>query len=225
MGQVKAVIFDLDDTLIRSRIDYVGAKKSLIRFFIEHGVKPGLLSEDMPNFEIFKVAAESLRENGMAEDLIKEALNGAREILNLFELKALEGVELMEGALETLSALRGMGLKIGIVTNSCREYTVKIIEMFSLNKYVDVFVTRDDVNNLKPNPEHLLKALESLGVPADEAVFVGDHWIDAVCAERIGVKFILFRGRRWNFREDKVTKDAVAESLNVLPTMIRSMVF
>ncbi|MCX8171395.1 MAG: HAD family hydrolase [Candidatus Bathyarchaeota archaeon] len=223
MGRIRAVIFDLDDTLIYSKIDYGGVKRALIRFFVEHGVEPSLLSEDMLNFEIFKVAAESLRKSKLPKEAIERVLEEARAVLDDFEMKALGGARLMEGALETLNSLKEMGLKIGIVTNSCRVYTAKIIEVFSLNRYVDVFITRDDVNSLKPDPGHLLKALEILGVSADEVVFVGDHWIDSVCAERANVKFILFRGGRWNFRGEEVTRDAVVEDLRALPTLIQSI--
>ncbi|MEM2790114.1 MAG: HAD-IA family hydrolase [Candidatus Bathyarchaeia archaeon] len=223
MVKVRAVIFDLDDTLIHSRIDYAGAKKSLIKFFIEHGVEPSLLSESMPSLEIFKAAGESLRGKNLPEEFISRVFEGAKSMLSIFEIKALEGVKLMDGALETLNTLRKMGLKTGIVTNSCREYAARIIEMFSLDKYVDAFITRDDVNNLKPDPEHLLKALETLGVSADEAVFVGDHWIDAACAKRAGVKFILFRNNKWSFSETNVSKYAVIEELMSLSAVIQGI--
>ncbi|MBS7623967.1 HAD-IA family hydrolase [Candidatus Bathyarchaeota archaeon] len=219
MSKIRAIIFDLDDTLIHSRIDYVGVKRSLIRFLVDYGVEPHLLNENMPNLEIFRVAGESLRNKNLPEEFIRRVFEGAKAILDSYELKALEGVRLMEGALETLDALKRMGLKIGIVTNSCREYTIRVIEMFSLNKYVDAFITRDDVNNLKPAPEHLLKALEALGVSAHETVFVGDHWIDAICAERANVKFILLRNERWKFKET----GTVIDDLMSLPAVIQSI--
>lgn len=219
VARIRAVIFDLDDTLIRSRIDYAGVKRSLISFFVSHGVEPHLLNENMLNLEIFRAAGESLRSKNLPEELIRRVFEGAKAILDNYELKALDGVRLMEGALDALDALKRMGLKIGIVTNSCREYTVRVIEMFSLNKYVDAFVTRDDVSNLKPDPEHLLKALEALGVPASEAVFIGDHWIDAVCAERANVRFILLRNERWKFKETGI----VINDLRSLPALLQSI--
>lgn len=192
---IRAVIFDLDDTLIHSGIDYRGMKKSLINFLAKAGVDPSLLSEEMPNIEIFKVALEYLSGRGLSEGKIRRIFREANAILDGAEMESLSRARLMDGALEVLKVLRGLGLKIGIVTNGCRRYAAEIIKMFSLGDYVDVLIARDDVLSPKPSPGHLLKALEALGVSAEEAIFVGDHWIDALCAKNAGVKFILFNSR------------------------------
>ncbi|MBS7606787.1 MAG: HAD-IA family hydrolase [Candidatus Bathyarchaeia archaeon] len=213
MGSVKAVIFDLDDTLIYSGINYYGVKASVIRFLVEVGVDSNAISENMPNLEIIRAAVKDLRSKGMSEIEIKRVLNHVDSIMDRAEIDSLGNARLREDSLEVLKSLKERGLKIGIITNGCRDYATRVIEMFSLNSYVDVLVARDDVINQKPSPEPLLKALKILGFSAGEIIFVGDHWIDALCAERAGVKFILLQNKRWNFEGLRIRAMAVIEDL------------
>ncbi|MEM1561771.1 MAG: HAD family hydrolase [Candidatus Bathyarchaeia archaeon] len=219
--RIKAVIFDLDDTLIRSGINYRETKSLIIKFLVEAGVTEGLLNESMPNLEIINRSVEDLRGKNCAEDRIKEIINRVYKMFNEAELKALNKAMPMDGALETLATLKKNGLKIGVVTNSCGEYARRILEMFSLDMYVDAVVARDDVTRHKPNPEHILKALEKLGVQESETIFVGDHLIDALCARDAGVKFILLKNEKWDLRHAKENASAVINHLSELLAIIR----
>ncbi|MEM0010764.1 MAG: HAD-IIIA family hydrolase [Candidatus Bathyarchaeia archaeon] len=221
--RVKAVIFDLDDTLIRSGIDYKMTKVLVIKFLVESGVDETLLDENMSNLEIINRAIEDLRKKNFSEVRIKEIINNVYAMFNKAELKSLDKAELMDASLKTLAELKSLGLKIGIVTNSCSAYSKKIIEKFSLDKYIDILVSRDDVTHHKPDPEHLLKALEALGVDSSEAVFVGDHFVDALCAKRAGVKFILVKNKKWSSQEAEKNAFTIIDDLGVLPSLIRQL--
>ncbi|MBS7634793.1 HAD family hydrolase [Candidatus Bathyarchaeota archaeon] len=200
MIKVKAVIFDLDDTLIKSKINYERMKNLIIDFLASVGVASGLLNKNMPNFEIVNAAKMDLS-GKVSRCEIEKILNKVNDIMDEVELKSLGDAELMDNALSTLKELKKMGLKAGIVTNGCRKYAEEIMSRFCLGKYVDAIVARDDVSNPKPDPEHLLRVLEILNVPVEGAVFVGDHWIDALCAKKAGVPFILLRSRTRIFKE------------------------
>lgn len=220
MTSIKAVIFDLDDTLIHSGINYKEIKSNIIEFLVKAGVDSSLLKEDMPNIEIIGVAVEDLRKKGVPESAVKKVLHKVNAILDEAEMKSLDDAKLMENALEVLEILKKRGLKVGVVTNGCRKYADKVTKLFSLEKYVDVLVARDDVPSPKPSPGHLLKALEILCVPADKAVFVGDHWIDAVCAKKAGVKFIFFKNKKWDIKCTESIHDEVVDDLRTLITLI-----
>lgn len=192
---VKAVVFDLDDTLVRSKTDYKKMKISIIKLLVKAGVDPSLLNENMLNYELLRVAVEDMRKKKISERTIKKIVSEANAIMNRVELESLEDAELMEGALEVLSRLKKRGIKIGIITNGCRDYAVSVAGRLSLDRYIDAIVARDEVSAPKPNPEHLLTILKILGVSVEEAVFVGDHQIDASCARDAGVRFILLKSR------------------------------
>ncbi len=222
MADVRAVIFDLDDTLIRSKIDYKKMKSTIIKFLVEVGVEPGLLSENMLNSELIKVAVEDLRKKEKSENTIRKVISKVNEIMNRFELESINDAKLMEGALEVLGYLKSRGIKIGIITNGCRNYAMSIAKKFSLDKYVDAIVARDEVSDPKPNPKHLRVMLKILGVSAEETIFVGDHWIDASCARGAAVKFVLLKSgdKRWRFRDVNCMKFVIIEDLRDLLNLL-----
>jgi len=190
---LRAIIFDLDDTLIHSGIDFRKMKSETIKFLQNVGVPSGLLNDRMVNFEIIRLSVENLRGKGFSKQEIQRVLASVNEIMNQVELESFDKAGVIDGVLETLKALKANGLKVGIMTRSCREYTEKVLAKFGLSNYVDAFAARDDVEKPKPNPEHAFYLLRLLGVSVDNALFVGDHWLDAQCAREAGIKFIMFR--------------------------------
>lgn len=220
---VKAVIFDLDDTLIYSGIDYSGIKSSIIDFLVKSGVASNLLDKRMSNLEIIDIAVKELRRRNFTETGIREIIDKIYNMFSEAELSSIDKAKLMDEALETLAVLKNLGLRIGVVTNSCGEYAKRILKKFSLNRYIDALVTRDDVSRHKPDPEHLLKALEMLGVDVSETVFVGDHIIDSLCAKNSGVKFILFRNKKWDSKDWEKCAFAVIDHLSELPILLRQL--
>ncbi len=216
MADIKAVLFDLDGTLINSRIDFRQMKDALIKYLEAAGVKLGLLSNAMLNYEIMEKSTKYLQQKGYSKDRIREILGQASKIMDQFELESLEEVSLIEGVSETLEALKNKRLKLGIMTRSCREYTEKVLSKFGLLKYFDAIVARDDIEKPKPNAEHALHLLSLLGVSAHEAICIGDHWSDAECAQRAGVKFIII-GRRG----DDYSRHSDCKSIEKLEDVIK----
>ena len=188
---MKAVVFDLDGTLVHSRIDFGKMKRRSIGLLEASGVEPGLLTEKMGNYDIERLSTEDLRTRGVSEEDIGKIFQKVSEIMNEVELEALGDVELFEGVSETLEKLKNRGLRIGIVTRSCREYADRVIERLKLRGLIDAVLARDDVSKPKPDPEHLLSLMTILGVKPSETVMVGDHAMDALCAQNAGVRFLL----------------------------------
>lgn len=190
---LKAVIFDLDGTLINSAIPFKKMKSRIIKYLERIGVTPDLLNEEMMNFEITQKAVNDLKSKGFSEKYIKKALDEVSNLMNEVELESSDEASLIPGVPETLKALKDQGLKLGLMTRSCRKYAEKILRRFDLRKYFDVILARDDIENPKPDPSHAIELLKLLNVSAEEALFIGDHWSDAECAKRSGLKFVLFR--------------------------------
>jgi phosphoglycolate phosphatase-like HAD superfamily hydrolase len=83
--------------------------------------------------------------------------------------------------------------------------------------YGDVLVTRDDVEKTKPHPEHLHSALKLLGVPAEQAIMVGDHFMDVMAGKAAGTRTVGFlREGRPADLFDKVQPDFIIRSLDEL---------
>ena len=189
---MKAVIFDLDGTLINSVIPFEKMKQMMIAYLESVGVSPDLLNDRMLNFEITGKAAEDLRAKGFPEEQIRTILGRISEIMNRVELESVDSAAATEGVREALRDLKANGLKLGVMTRGCREYAQKVLGRLGLREYFDAVVARDDVEKPKPNPEHAFHLLSLLGVSAAEALYVGDHWSDAECAKQAGLGFVLF---------------------------------
>lgn len=200
---MKAVIFDLDGTLIDSKIDFRKMKRRNIRLLEASGVEPGLLTEEMLNYDIERRAIEDLRTKGVPREEVQRVFQKVAEIMSEIELEAVEDARLFDGVVETLEKLKGLGLKIGIITRSCREYASRILEKFGLEKLIDAVAARDDVSRPKPDPEHPRYLMKILGVKPSETVLIGDHPMDALCAKNVGTRFFLIPKRNTNFKAFK----------------------
>lgn len=92
-------------------------------------------------------------------------------------------------ALPTLSELRRLGIKTGIVTSKFHCRIDEIMRKFNAESLIDVIVGSDDVSREKPDSEGLLKAIEALGAGRREVLYVGDSLVDAKAAQSAGVDF------------------------------------
>jgi HAD superfamily hydrolase (TIGR01549 family) len=100
---------------------------------------------------------------------------------------------------ELPAKLHSLGFKIGIVTSSPGWYARHVLEHF--NVQYDELVAYEDTEQHKPNPEPITHLLEQLGIPANEAVYVGDSAEDVECGYNARV---LTAGAGWgvsNFEE------------------------
>jgi pyrophosphatase PpaX len=90
------------------------------------------------------------------------------------------------GVVETVDALRSVGVQLAIVTSKHRESVLRGMGLCGLLERIRVVVTPEDVRNAKPHPEPVLRALEQLGVRPEAALFVGDSPHDVAAGRAAG---------------------------------------
>ena len=217
---VHAVLFDMDGTLVETDIDFPLMKREMVAL----GVKYGLRSSELEGLDILAVVdltVARLEEQSRAEDA-RRARQEAFEKLEQIELAPCQDARPVDGAIELLSALREAGIKIGIVTRNCR--TGVGISSERTGVYADVLLTRDDVLNTKPHPDHLLQALDALGASPSQAMMVGDHWMDIQAGKAAGTRTVGFlRPDRQRDFFDKVQPDMVICDLGELLDQFRRL--
>ncbi len=76
---------------------------------------------------------------------------------------------------------------LGIVTTKTGMYSRMLMEHFGLMEYFEVLVGHEDVQNPKPHPEPILKALKNLDVQGREVWMIGDTKLDMIAAQSAGV--------------------------------------
>ncbi len=181
---IRAVLFDMDGTLVETEIDFALMKREMLSLGERHGIP----ASELQGLDILAVVDAVVAR--LEPDEASRTRQEAFEILEQIELAEIDAVHIIPGALEVLRALRDAGIKIGIVTRNCRNAVELSLEHTGV--FYDVLLTRDDVRNTKPHPDHLLQALDVLGVGPDEALMVGDHWMDIQAGRAAGTRSIGF---------------------------------
>ena len=81
--------------------------------------------------------------------------------------------------------------RLGIVTTKTTEYTIPLLEHFDIMKYFEVIIGRQEVQNPKPHPEPILKALESMNLNSSHDIFmVGDTKLDIIASNDAGISSV-----------------------------------
>ncbi|MGE5485348.1 MAG: HAD family hydrolase [Ignavibacteriales bacterium] len=95
---------------------------------------------------------------------------------------------LCEGVKQSLRSLRACGVSLGVVTTDTRERSRRMLEHAGILGFMDVITGAEDYSAPKPDPEPILKACATLGMPAGDCAYVGDSPSDMMAATSAGVR-------------------------------------
>ncbi|MDV2080937.1 HAD family hydrolase [Marinobacter xestospongiae] len=106
------------------------------------------------------------------------------------------------GVYEYLVACKELGIRLAVATNRNREFLDTEIATVDDGRWQGLFdttVCADDVTHYKPDPEVMLRALDNLGLAADQhAWYIGDSYVDMITAARAGVTRVFYNGACWD---------------------------
>ena len=125
MDELKAVIFDLDGTLVKSAHDFWRMKDAMICYLVNLGLEKSPLSPQQTTNVLVQKMLDFLKTNGASDAEIDKNLTELNDLLDRFELESAEQTVMMEGARDVLRLLSCQGFKIGILTRSCEVYTLR----------------------------------------------------------------------------------------------------
>ena len=188
--EVKAVLFDLDGTLIDSAPIYYQIIDIVFEKLGVPSVPRKTLQEAMDDgdFDWDFVLPDSMKPR--KEELIAEARVIIDDIApRLFRKQ----IKLIPGVAEICKKIAAQGLKIGLVTSTPADYiSFKLVPLreVGIEKFLQVVITADDVVNKKPHAEPLLKGSKELGVAVDHCVYVGDTRVDIRSGNAAGMKTV-----------------------------------
>jgi len=183
----KAVVFDLDGTIVNFNLDYKAARAEVIEFLATQGFPRSLFSINESIFEMLKKVEVSMKNQGKNQKEFSKLKETVLTYLEKYELESASSTSLIPGILETLKALKQMKLKLALFTVNSKKSTNYILDTFHLKGFFDAVVTRDSVPTVKPNPVHLETALKKLKVKPVEAIVVGDSISDMTSAQELHV--------------------------------------
>ncbi len=188
--EIKGVIFDLDDTLVLSTVDYVRFKRLIIERIAQEGEDIRGYSPDDGIISLIARIRQSMEHAGRPTSEIEALIREFDQIMDEVELERVDETKIIPGASELLTLLRDRGVKIGILTRGCDRYARAVLTATGILGLVDAVECRNSDTPPKPSPEPYRRLVAQLGLRPEETVFVGDHHIDANCARNAGVTFI-----------------------------------
>jgi putative hydrolase of the HAD superfamily len=182
---LRAVIFDLWNTIA----EWPHERWEEVRHRLAERL--GLAPEEFDTRWYGELA--TLRETRPFADVLAQldvTPEGAEEVVSLRREVTRQGLVPVPGAVETITALRERGLKIGLIT-VCSEDVPLLWEETSFHGLFDAEVFSATCGLRKPDPRIYRLALDRLGVEPEEALFVGDGANDELAgAERVGMRAI-----------------------------------
>ena len=179
---IRAVLFDLDGTLVDSAPDLAGAVDGM-------RVKRGLPS--LPLVDYRPMAGAGARGMlGIAFGLAPDHpdFNDLREeFFVAYEGRLTQETQVFHGIPELLATLTQRGLPWGVVTNKASRFTVPLTQAMSLFRTAGAIVSGDTTPHAKPHPAPLLEAARLLGLDPACCMYVGDDERDIVAGLAAGM--------------------------------------
>jgi phosphoglycolate phosphatase len=189
MMNPKAIIFDLDGTLIHSAPDLHAAANAMLDTL----ERPAL---DLPTVISFigngveKLVERSLDATGGSDALLRRS--ALEMFLTFYQKNMTTLTRPYPGVISTLQAFKDAGIPLGICTNKPTQPARDICDRLDLTRFFQVILGAEIGQPKKPDPAPLLACLKELAVQPSEAIYIGDSAIDFLTARNANVPFRLF---------------------------------
>ena len=179
--KIRAVMFDLDGTLLDTAPDFVAVVNQLLRENnkaelppekIRTGVSNGSKALVMMAFEI--------------EESHPDFQPLRLRLLELYSAHIAVYTRPFPGIQQLLQRLAEKNIAWGIATNKPEAYTTPLLKELNLQPAPASVICPDHVSQSKPHPESLHLAAQHIGCSAEEIIYIGDHLRDIECGKRAG---------------------------------------
>lgn len=187
---IKAIIWDLDGTLIHFKINSLKARRKAIKVLVENGIPKKKLSITLSILENIRLSKIIFDKLGIAKNKIEKIIKSVNNAVLEVEYHAAINASLIEGIIDVLDFAKSKNLKQAIFTYNTHQNAVISLKTAGIFEYFDVIAGRDDVNNLKPHPDHINIICRQLNVDCNEILVIGDTNRDIEAALNVGAHSI-----------------------------------
>lgn len=204
---IKAVLFDLDGTLVDSLTDLADGVNRAI-------AKKGFPTHPVDAFKYFvgdgipKMIERALPENHRDSNTVNEI---KKDFLEYYSLHYADNTYAYKGMPELVTTLKEQGFIVAVVTNKQQDMADEVVKSLYGDVFDLIFGKRDGIP-AKPDPTAALMAMEQLGVTPKECIFIGDSGMDVATAVNSGAVPV---GELWGFRQkDELLKNGAKYIIN-----------
>ncbi len=215
MPRLRAILFDIDGTLLDTRDAWVAAFDAGLAAIHKTSIS-GSEAAQWIGTPIEVIYAERC---GLAGDELTKAV---REFQRVEAASVHEGMRAYPGIRETLASLAAW--KLGAVTNKGHDTSVEALRVTGLLPFFALVLGGDSVARKKPAPDPILRAASALGVQPTECAVVGDTENDVRAGKAAGARTI---GVTWGYgiraRLEAAGVDYLIETPEALPPLLRAL--
>lgn len=185
---IKAVVFDLDDTLISER-EYIKSGFKVVSNKIATDKR--LNEDDVFNkaLELFEISSKEVFNRLLYEFNVEYSKDYILELIKCYREHE-PNISFFEDVIPTISTLKEQGYKLGIITDGYKETQLRKIEVLKCRELFDEIIITDELGGefWKPHEKSYKMMAEKLNVGLDEMVYVGDNVDkDFIMANKLGV--------------------------------------
>lgn len=217
----RAVIFDLDGTLIDSLPDVMNALNAVL----EDNGRRGVTRDEVKTMV-----------GGGAEPLLQRAFDATGESLPTRQLSKFVDAftryyrenpatetTIFNGAIAALETLTADGMKLGICTNKPHTSALQVLEALGLARHFDACFGKASVPYHKPDRRHYDEVAKALGVAPDQSLYVGDSETDVETARNAGVPIIMVPFGYTRRPAEELGGDRMIAHFSELPDTVREL--
>jgi len=211
----KAIIFDLDGTLVDTAADLAGAMNYALKKFGQptHSVKE---CKQMIGDGLKMFAQRALGKD--RQDLRDDVLGAMK---GRYRDRCLECSRLYDGVYEVVNKLRADGIRLAVLTNKDQEDAERVVEHFFGADTFEYVVGVVGGSGVKPDIGGTMKIVESMGRGYEDFLIVGDSAVDIETGAVAGIRSV---GVSWGYRRRDELAEAGAEIIIDRPAEILGLV-
>lgn len=200
----KAVIFDMDGTILNTLEDLKNATNYSLRQF-------GMPERSLEEVRMFvgngiRKLVERAVPAGTSEEKIAQVFD---VFLEYYEIHSADNTSPYPGILELVEKLKKSGIKTAVSTNKA-DVPAQELGREYFNRIFDLIVGQQDGLKVKPAPDSVNKILSILDIQKKDAIYIGDSDVDVQTAKNSGLDFI---GVSWGFRGREFLKKNGAKNI------------
>jgi phosphoglycolate phosphatase len=208
---IKLIIFDLDGTLVDTRIDITNALNYVLK---PYGLK------DLTVDDTVKMVGEGITrliEKALGDEKIQARDNVIKRFLDYYSEHLIDYSSIYPYVRETLDKLNGY--KKAVISNKREYLSTELLGKLDLLKYFNLVIGSDTTSERKPSAIPVIHAVTKFGVGPQESIMVGDSNYDIEAGKKAGVKTVAvtygYRERQYLMDADYMI-DSIEELLELL---------
>jgi phosphoglycolate phosphatase len=217
IAAVRAFVFDLDGTLIDSKMDLVNSVNAMLR---ETG--RAQLPADLIASHVGHGAPQLMASTLGPTSTESERKEGLAIFLKHYNQQKLEETRPYPGVVQGLRVLADVQVPMAVLTNKPKQLSVEILEGLQLAAFFKFIYGGDSFKAKKPDPAGVLKILFDLGVRPEDSAMVGDSDVDMQTARNAGMLGVYVNYGFGQHDREKCPADIYVDSLEELNPKVRS---